>query len=39
MSKIKRLDYGIGQGLWTDTSVVGNEVLIRINITAWRKKE
>ncbi|MEM7224815.1 MAG: YceI family protein [Pseudomonadota bacterium] len=37
--KIMRLDYGIGQGLWQDTSVVGNEVLIRINITAWRPKE
>ncbi len=37
--EVKRLDYGVGQGLWKDTSVVANEILIRINITAWRTKE
>lgn len=37
--EVKRLDYGIGQGLWKDTSVVANNVLIRLEITAWRKKE
>ena len=33
---VQRLDYGIGQGLWTDTSVVGNEVVIFIDIQATR---
>lgn len=32
--KVQRLDYGVGQGLWTDTSVVGNEVVIFIDIQA-----
>ena len=34
--KVQRLDYGVGQGLWTDTSVVGNEVVIFIDIQATR---
>lgn len=34
--KVQRLDYGIGQGLWEDTSVVGNEVVIFIDIQATR---
>lgn len=34
--KVQRLDYGVGQGLWTDTSVVGNEVVIFIDIRATR---
>ncbi|NIA71119.1 YceI family protein [Pelagibius litoralis] len=33
---VLRLDYGIGQGLWQDTSVVGNEVTIKIDIQASR---
>jgi polyisoprenoid-binding protein YceI len=36
---VKRLDYGIGQGLWQDTSVVGDEVVITIDILAKRAKE
>ena len=35
---IKRLDYGVGQGQWTDTSVVPDEVAIRIEITASSPK-
>ena len=34
--KVNRLDYGVGQGIWRDTSVVGNEVIIRIDIRASR---
>ncbi len=34
--KVQRLDYGVGQGLWEDTSVVGNEVVIFIDIQATR---
>ncbi len=34
--EVSRLDYGIGQGLWADTSVVGEAVVIRIDITASR---
>lgn len=33
---VQRLDYGVGQGLWQDTSVVGNEVTIKIDIQASR---
>ncbi|MGV8933309.1 MAG: YceI family protein [Gallionellaceae bacterium] len=29
---IKRLDFGIGSGLWSDTSVVANEVEIRFHL-------
>ena len=31
---VLRLDYGVGQGVWTDTSVVPNEVGIFIDIVA-----
>ncbi len=34
--EILRLDYGVGQGMWTDTSVVANEVTITIDIQATR---
>ncbi|AGU47680.1 YceI-like domain-containing protein [Variovorax paradoxus B4] len=30
---IQRLDYKVGDGEWTDTSVVGNEVLVRFKLT------
>lgn len=30
---IQRLDYKVGDGEWTDTSVVGNEVLVRFKFT------
>lgn len=33
---VQRLDYGVGQGLWEDTSVVGNDVTIKIDIEASR---
>ena len=36
---VKRLDYGVGQGIWTDTSVVADEVEIHIDILATRPKE
>lgn len=36
---VSRLDYGVGQGLWTDTSVVADEVVIVIDILAKRAKE
>jgi polyisoprenoid-binding protein YceI len=28
-AKIKRLDFGVGQGEWQDTSTVGNDVQVR----------
>ena len=34
--EVARLDYGVGQGLWTDTSVVADRVVIRIDILARR---
>ena len=34
-----RLDYGVGQGQWQDTSMVPNEVLVRIEILARRPKD
>ncbi|HBN50381.1 MULTISPECIES: YceI family protein [Thalassospira] len=33
---IKRTDFGVGQGQWSDTSQVGDEVTIRIDIDATR---
>jgi polyisoprenoid-binding protein YceI len=33
---VMRLDYGIGQGMWQDTSVVPDEVVIFIDIVASR---
>ena len=33
---VMRLDYGVGQGMWQDTSVVPDEVIIFINIVASR---
>jgi polyisoprenoid-binding protein YceI len=33
---VRRLDYGVGQGLWQDTSVVADEVVIFIEINAMR---
>lgn len=37
--EINRLDYGVGQGLWTDTSVVADAVTVVIDILAKRAKE
>ena len=35
---VNRLDYGVGQGLWSDTTIVGDEVVIFIDIKAvWPK--
>jgi len=34
---IKRLDYGIGSGIWSDTDTVADEVLIRFRFTVARK--
>jgi len=31
---LKRLDYGIGQGVWSDTDTVADEVEIKFHITA-----
>lgn len=36
---IMRLDYGVGQGQWRDTSVVANEVVIQIEILATRPND
>ncbi len=36
---VNRLDYGVGQGLWTDTSVVADKIVIRIDILARRPKD
>lgn len=36
--EILRLDYGVGQGQWQDTSMVANEVLVTIDILARRPK-
>lgn len=36
---ILRLDYGVGQGLWQDTSQVANEVRIFIDLRATRPME
>lgn len=33
---IKRTDFGVGQGQWSDTSQVGDDVTIRIDIDATR---
>ena len=33
---LKRLDFGIGQGDWRDTSMVGNDVIVRVSISAHR---
>ncbi|MDJ0609648.1 MAG: YceI family protein [Kiloniellales bacterium] len=37
--EISRLDYGVGQGMWQDTSVVADEVRIFIDIRATRPAE
>ena len=31
--KINRLDFGVGQGFWADTSWVANEVSVRVNLS------
>ncbi len=33
---VMRLDYGVGQGAWMDTSIVANDIVIRIHLTASR---
>ena len=33
---IRRLDYGVGQGEWGDTTLVGNEVRIRFELRLHR---
>lgn len=33
---IKRTDFGVGQGQWTDTSQVGNDVSIKVTISATK---
>jgi hypothetical protein len=34
--EVKRLDYGVGQGDWQDTSVAANEVLIKYALRLTR---
>lgn len=34
---LKRLDYGIGSGIWSDTDTVADEVQIRFSFTVARK--
>lgn len=36
-TSLHRLDYGVGQGEWKDTSMVGDAVTIKINLKAVRK--
>lgn len=38
MFPIKRLDYGIGSGMWSDTDTVADEVQIRFRFTVTNKK-
>lgn len=33
---IQRSDFGIGQGMWADTGVVGSEIVIKIDLWAMR---
>jgi polyisoprenoid-binding protein YceI len=37
--RISRLDYGVGQGVWRDTSVVSGDVDIEFRILATRPRE
>ena len=37
MFPIKRLDYGIGTGVWSDTGTVADEVQVRFHFTIARK--
>ena len=34
---VRRLDYGIGQGDWQDTSLLGNEVRLAFDLVLRRK--
>lgn len=38
MFPLKRLDYGIGSGIWGDTDTVADEVQIRFRFTVAKKK-
>jgi polyisoprenoid-binding protein YceI len=31
---IQRLDYGVGQGYWANTSTIPNDVLIKVDVYA-----
>jgi polyisoprenoid-binding protein YceI len=35
---IKRLDYNIGEGEWTDLSTIANDIQIKFHITASPRK-
>jgi cytochrome b561 len=35
---IKRLNYDVGEGQWSDTSTVGNQITVTIDLTAQKKK-
>lgn len=37
MFPLRRLDYGVGTGIWSDTEVVANEVQIRFHFTVAKK--
>lgn len=37
-TSLHRLDYGVGQGEWKDTSMVSDSVSIKVNIIATEKK-
>lgn len=37
MFPLKRLDYGIGSGIWSDTDTVADEVQIRFHLTVVKK--
>jgi cytochrome b561 len=37
-TNIKRLDFNVGQGQWADPAIIGNDILIGVNIMATAKK-
>lgn len=38
-ASLKRLTFGVGQGQWADTKVVGDDVVVHIDITATAKSK
>jgi cytochrome b561 len=36
-ARLNRLDFGIGQGEWADTSMIGNEIVVKVLVTAVKQ--
>jgi polyisoprenoid-binding protein YceI len=36
-ARLNRLDFGVGQGEWTDTSMIGNEIVVKVIVTAVKQ--